>query len=579
MAELFFTLRFLAKFSRDIPHSKTLIFLAMITGGTSGVIATTLLAMINRALREGEMAATETGLLYAGLCLGMISFGLLSDMVLIRLTQKALFNLRLRLCARVLAQPLRHLEELGAPRLLATLTTDVGIITDTFSLLPSLAQYLTMLLACLAYLAWLSPVTLAAFLVFMFLGITTYQLPLIRGLRYKERARERTDELYQHLQGVTQGAKELKMNALRRRLFLEEDFRDTSHALQTWHTKADSIFAMVVGWGRALFFVALGLLVFVLPRFSEVGVGVLLSYSTALLLLISPLDTILATLPRLGQANISARKIEKLGLDLEAEDQEVDSSLLPPVSGWSVLEVKKVVHTYEGGDGESFTLGPVDFELHPAEVVFLVGGNGSGKTTFAKLLLGLYPPSHGEVLFDGEPVDDGNRDRYRQFFSAIFTDFFLFKRLVVADAGKIAEEGPRYVDKLKLKSKVKIEDDHLSTLDLSQGQRKRLALLTAYLEDRPIYLFDEWAADQDPSFKEIFYRVILAELKRRGKTVLVISHDDHYYHVADRIVKFDYGQVECVMSGSEFRSHAQRDEAPLGVVHPSLPTDGSDLKV
>jgi putative pyoverdin transport system ATP-binding/permease protein len=96
---------------------------------------------------------------------------------------------------------------------------------------------------------------------------------------------------------------------------------------------------------------------------------------------------------------------------------------------------------------------------------------------------------------------------------------------------------------LQLSHKVQVKDGSLSTTELSQGQRKRLALLTAYLDDRPIYLFDEWVADQDPFFREVFYQQILPELKKRDKAVLVISHDDRYFHLCDRLIKLDYGQI------------------------------------
>jgi putative ATP-binding cassette transporter len=204
-----------------------------------------------------------------------------------------------------------------------------------------------------------------------------------------------------------------------------------------------------------------------------------------------------------------------------------------------------VTHTYRReADDEHFTLGPVDLSIRPGELVFIVGGNGSGKTTLAKVLLGIYAPEGGQILLDGEPVGDAERDRYRQHFSAVFSDFFLFEKLMGAEAGDLDQSAAHYLEMLHLQHKVKVAGGRLSTTDLSQGQRKRLALLGAYLEDRPIYLFDEWAADQDPQFKEVFYLRLLPELKARGKTVLVISHDDQYYGVADRIVRVADGAIQ-----------------------------------
>ena len=189
-------------------------------------------------------------------------------------------------------------------------------------------------------------------------------------------------------------------------------------------------------------------------------------------------------------------------------------------------------------------MGPVDLTFQAGELIFIVGGNGSGKSTLAKLLTGLYIPESGEVSLDGTSIVDTNREWYRQHFSTIFSDFYLFDRLVSPTDSTLDSQAHTFLKTLELEKKVLVTDGQLSTTELSQGQRKRLALLGAYLEDRPIYLFDEWAADQDPVFREIFYTQLLADLQQRGKTVLVISHDDHYFHLADRIIKLDYGRIE-----------------------------------
>ncbi|HWC59456.1 MAG TPA: cyclic peptide export ABC transporter, partial [Verrucomicrobiae bacterium] len=205
-----------------------------------------------------------------------------------------------------------------------------------------------------------------------------------------------------------------------------------------------------------------------------------------------------------------------------------------------------------------FELGPINLRFRPGELVFLVGGNGSGKSTLAKIITGLYVPESGEIRIDGKTVTDKNRDDYRQLFSAVFVDFYLFENLHGIHNKNVDEQAKLYLDQLHLSHKVKVKDGVLSTTAVSQGQRKRLALLTAYLEDRSFYLFDEWAADQDPLFKDVFYTQLLPELKARGKTVLVISHDDKYFHVADRIIKLDYGKLDGsgVAKSEEFASPA-----------------------
>jgi putative ATP-binding cassette transporter len=174
-----------------------------------------------------------------------------------------------------------------------------------------------------------------------------------------------------------------------------------------------------------------------------------------------------------------------------------------------------------------------------------VGGNGSGKSTLAKILTGLYSPTRGRILLDARPVTNANQDLYRSLFAAVFTDFHLFNRVIgpgkEAASRLLAEE---YLARLGLAGKVQINGKSYSTVTaLSQGQRKRLALLCAYLEDRPIYVLDEWAADQDPPFKKFFYEVLLTDLKSRGKCVIIITHDDQYFELADRIIKLIDGRI------------------------------------
>jgi putative ATP-binding cassette transporter len=213
-------------------------------------------------------------------------------------------------------------------------------------------------------------------------------------------------------------------------------------------------------------------------------------------------------------------------------------------ASFSRLELKGVIHTYHREQEDShFVLGPIDLVFQPGELVFLVGGNGSGKSTLAKILAGLYVPEAGEIRLNDKVITDENRDEYRQLFSAVFADFYLFDNLLGLNNANLDAQAEEYLEQLHLHHKVKVRNGSLSTTAVSQGQRKRLALLTAYLEDRPFYLFDEWAADQDPYFKGVFYTQLLPDLKSRGKTVLVISHDDKYFDAADRIIKLDYGKL------------------------------------
>ena len=307
-------------------------------------------------------------------------------------------------------------------------------------------------------------------------------------------------------------------------------------------------FSLASTWGRSLLFVVIGLLLFLLPRYQPISNQDLVTYLLVLLYMRAPLLNFMSSLPRLARANVVLSKIERLGLRLDGSDQPDPTTLeriVPDGRSWQKLELQQVSFPYDRKrkEGPSFVLGPLSFTMRAGELIFLVGGNGSGKTTLAKLLIGLYKPFKGKILLDGQPVTPRNRESYRELFSTVFSEFFLFETLLGLDQNALDDKARRYLKLLKLDHKVEVENGQLSTTKLSRGQRKRLALFTAYLEDRPIYIFDEWAADQDPIFRAFFYEELLPELRARGKTVLAITHDDRYFHLADRILKLEVGQL------------------------------------
>jgi putative ATP-binding cassette transporter len=554
MRDLFRLIGFLLRLSRDIKLSRATMGVVAVAGIISGLANTGMIALITSILSEEQR---PIGLLtwgFVGLCVVLPVFRFFSQVLLIDLTQKSLLELRVRLAERVLSAPLRHLESLGRPKLLATLTQDIGTIVESLILVPMLFMHLAIVVSCLAYLGYLSWVMLLQISAFIVIGVVTYQLPVVRAMDYFHRSRKGFDDMSEHLRSLIEGTKELKMHQARQRAFLAS-FRDAIHRLQRDSRTGQIIFTAAASWGQILFFVVIGLLVLVLPRYQEIPPATLIAYTIILFHMMTPLEVLLSTFPNLSRAAVAARTVEELGFHLQSQGVERPSGPVPILgpAGWQSLDLVGLTHSYRReNEEESFLLGPINLSFKPGELVFIVGGNGSGKTTLAKMLIGLYAPENGEIRFGGRTITDENREWYREHYSVVFADFFVFESLLGIDSSAIDEDARRYLKRLHLEQKVQVQDGQLSTVELSQGQRKRLALLTAYLEDRPIYLFDEWAADQDPLFKEIFYLELLPELKARGKTVFVISHDDHYYYVADRILKVDYGKIESDRTSAEF---------------------------
>jgi putative ATP-binding cassette transporter len=518
---------------------------AMAIGILAGATSATMLALISVKVSNPESTTSAFIWAFSGLALfdmlAVIGSGLLST----HLAQNTTFDLRMRLSRKVLSAPLRQLEKVGEHRVMAVLTQDIPDIIQALMQVPQLCIHAAVLTGCLVYLGLLSPGMLGALVVLLALAMFTVILLDKRAKVHMRMAREKYDGLIAHLQALTDGAKELKLHRARRETFVARLLEPSAREVQQHNLKGGFWYAILNGWMQVIYFVIISTVLFALPYFtSGAGRSMLTAYALTILYMRGHIIGVMLILPSIGRANVALRKVEEVGLSLDELDAKPDVSAPSPHPAWEHLEMKGVSHTYaHEKDDSNFVLGPIDLSLRPGNLIFIIGGNGSGKTTLAKILTGLYIPEGGELLIDGESVSQENRDNYRQLFSVVFSDFYLFDRLLGLDEVNLDERAREYLNQFHLQHKVKVQDGKLSTTNLSYGQRKRLALLTAYLEDRPIYVFDEWASGQDPIFREIFYLQLLPELKEKGKTVIVISHDDYYYHVADRIIKLDDGKV------------------------------------
>jgi len=544
-----------------VRRSPVTVVVALVLGVLNGVSNVALLALFNIALRGEIYSHSKIIWGFVGLCVFVPLTRFASEVILTRLAQNSLFDLEMRLSEQIAAAPLRHLEEIGPHRLLAVLTQDVPVLTGTLVIFPLLCINISVAIAGLVYLGWLSWVVLLATLGFILTGIMLYQLPAARAAHFMGRARGASELLYEHFNSLTSGAKELKLHRRRRNAFVSDILQTAASSFRRHNTRGLSLYSATASWGYVLGFALIGMLLFVLPAVKEVSAYTLTGYTITLLYLMPPLQVIMSMISNMGIANIAFEKVEGLGMELSALGAEPEPhGQLRPAPTFTRLDLIGITHTYSReGENNVFTLGPITLSLFPKEIVFLVGGNGSGKTTFAKLLTGLYAPAEGEVRLDGQAITDGNRDSYRQHFSAVFSDFHLFDRLLGLAHPELDERARNYLIQLQLNQKVEVKDGVLSTTKLSQGQRKRLALLTACLEDRPIYVFDEWAADQDPLFKEVFYYGILPEIKAKGKAVLVISHDERYYGTADRIFKLEHGRIDSIDAVFDVPPQASED--------------------
>lgn len=521
--------------------------IALLTGFVSGICSAGLIALISRTIVQ---SASPSGLVTgAFIALGAVALttAMISRILLVRFSQAAVFSLQMRFSRQILATELKPLETIGLPRLLVVLTDDIQAVATAAGILPVLMINVASAVGCLLYISWLSWQVLALVLLLTLLASVSCQWFLVAGRRWLGVAREQQDRLFQHFQTLIDGVKELKLHYLGRQDFLHAELEQTALRVQRANESGMSLFAVLDSWGKFIYFFAMGLVLFALPRWIGISPETRFGYVLTFTYLLGPMESLVNKLPLLSKSSIALNKIEALGLSLDDSAAVQIAPELP--DRWQALTLKGVTHTYRSDQGDyDFTLGPIDLTVGPGELIFIIGGNGSGKSTLAKLLTGLYQPQSGSIWLNNEMIGPHNQEWYRQHFSVVFSDFYLFDRLLGFDErahdDSIDARASAYLQQLQLGHKVSIDNGQFSTTALSQGQRKRLTLLSVYLENRPIYLFDEWAADQDPTFKNVFYTQFLTDLRAQGKTVFVISHDDRYFPLADRLIKLNYGHVE-----------------------------------
>lgn len=517
----------------------------------SAALGIGLIAFIN--VRLIEMVDTSLSVLpeFLGLLLLLMAVTLGSQLALTALGHHFVFRLRSEFIKRILDTQVERVEQLGSASLLAGLTSDVRAITIAFVRLPELVQGIILTFGSAAYLAWLSSKMLAV--TALWIAITIWGGFVLVSRVYKHMAvlRETEDKLYNDYQTVLEGRKELTLNRERAEYIFNHLYIPDAREYRHHIIRADTFHLSAVNWSNIMMLGAIGLVFWMANSLAWADTNVAATYSLTLLFLRTPLLSAVGALPTLLSAQVAFNKLKKF--DLAPFKPEFPRPQAFP--NWQTLELRNVTFRYQDS---AFSVGPLNLTIRRGELLFLIGGNGSGKSTLAMLLTGLYQPQSGEILLDGRALSAEKPEDYRKLFSAVFTDVWLFEQLLGPEG---QQANPALVEKwlahLQMSHKLELQDGKILNLKLSKGQKKRVALLLALAEERDIILLDEWAADQDPHFRREFYQVLLPLMQEMGKTIFAISHDDHYFIHADRLLEMRDGRLS-ELTG-EARDAASRD--------------------
>jgi putative ATP-binding cassette transporter len=531
--------RFIAE-EPKAPRAAILFMAALVGVADAGMIAT-----VNTAAEQvhaGSVPWTRASayLVLLGMLMTALGYALVQAITVI---ERALERVKLRIADKVRRSDLRFIEVSGGAGAYRLLAEDSGIIAQGFGPLVLVASQSMVVLFALVYVGWLSPPTLAATLVILGLAV-----PVIVGHAQRTRADLKAaaaddDRVFEALAGLLAGFKELKLNRPERAGLLAEiehlARRAQARKLAVGGRQAlDMIFA--TGLTYVVLFAAVFVVAILAPQASET----VLKVSVVLLLVTRGLLGAANAVPVIAKVEAAIANLYRLEDRLDTAAAHAEGPVAAtPRTDFERIDLRGLGFRYRDADGAAlFEVGPMDLTLHRGELLFIVGGNGSGKSTLLKLLTGLYRPDRGELVIDGQVLADADYPGYRTLFTSVFTDFHLFERLYGRDDLDPARVN-RWLHRLEMDRKTRYTEDGFSNLELSTGQKKRLAFIAAVLKDRPICVFDELAADQDPPFRRRFYEDILPSLKAEGRTLVCVSHDDRWFHVADRVLTMRDGRL------------------------------------
>lgn len=514
----------------------TIIILSFISGlGSSFVLFT-----INQAAKASEPSISL--FLYFVMATAFYTLGTaLLRSRMITMTSYVVYAKREELINKIVNASFRKIESWDRGRLYSILNNDTNNISRIAEIIVnSIANGIT-LICCFGYLALLNFYGFLVSVVIILLCASLYFLVSSKARVFFEKNRSIQDTYFRFIGDLLDGYKELNLHEGKCNEF-RDDMLESCKIYRDTNIISSKKFIKVYVAGESMFNLVIAAVIFIFPFvFNGIRSSTLIDYVFVFLYMGGPVRAMLGLIPDLIQMNISWNRIEEILKDIIAEkSKSVKTDVYRPEDENITIELANVRFKYSGAEGEEFAVGPVNCELNSGEIIFITGGNGSGKSTLAKLITGLYPPDEGEILVNGRITDPVSLSRN---FSAVFSDYHLFKKLYGVDYRKKHSDVDKYLKHLKIDDKLEVKDGIFSTLNLSTGQKKRLALMVSYVEDRPVCLFDEWAADQDPEFRKYFYFQLLPELRERGKCVIAITHDDRYFHVADKVIKMETGKV------------------------------------
>ncbi|MBN9381655.1 MAG: cyclic peptide export ABC transporter [Chitinophagaceae bacterium] len=513
----------------------------------NGLLNTGLLIFLNNTINHKPLPVFPEydWLIFVLLFTVSLLSGRLFQTYLVRLTTDIRSDLQIAILRKLKHATYQDFKKLGNEKVF-TAMGDINMLVNLPEVFLNVIKAIIIIVCCFIYLFSISLIG-AVFIFFLMLGLLIFYLVRNKAIEKRLNAvRDLQNYFWRYLSDLLLGFKETKMSLVRNENIQTRYLEKNVIQAREMSKEANIRYLNNELTGSFSWYLTLGIIMFLLPRLFDLSHLNTTAYLITILYMMGPVAVLISLISTYTNVKISLERLtefnQRIGSHLSQEET------LRATDSFGELQDIRLEHvTYEYFDEKeqkTFFFGPLDLEIRKGELMFIVGGNGSGKTTFIYLLTGLYRPTSGNIYINDQLVTDENMPIFRNRFSVIHSDNYLFGENY--DGFDLQEDNlvlKELIEKMKMSEILKLNDRNLFGTSLSKGQQKRLAMIYSLLEDRQIIVLDEWAAEQDPSFRNYFYKVLLPELKEKGKTVIVITHDDEYYKLCDRLIKFSYGKI------------------------------------
>lgn len=518
------------------------IFLGILSGLCGFLFINTVTGVLGQIIAGSFTNTREYLLIFTAIILLFIWIRRVLSVAIIRLSQTLFWDLRKQIVSLVLRSGYQQLSA-RKTEVHAAIVSDVNTLTQASQSIIDFFTAMVLTVVCFSYLATLSMVLFGITLLVALTGIGIYRLRASINIKNFQKARVLENTFQASFNSILDGFKEIFMDPRKGKDIFDHQVQPVSEKAHENNTKAYIGFLNNQITGYTLFYTLIAAILIYLNTALKIEIKYTVTFVFTLLYLLGAINTIMVLLPVLVRAKVAAGRLLELKDKLEQEDHPIAAG--PPLAFRKELEqitISKLVYHY-GTTDQAFGIGPIDLDIQKGDIIFIYGGNGSGKTTFIHTLLGLRIPTGGEIRCNDIPISGDLYAEYKALYAVVFSDFYLFNELLGNDNPDL-EKWRFYLQLFELEDKVSMDDKGVfSTTELSTGQRKRLALIAALLEEKPVLVLDEWAADQDPYFRKKFYTEIIPLIKQTGTTLIAITHDDRYYHCADKLFRMEYGKL------------------------------------